>query len=130
MEQVEREYYAGLWQKLMRVATTQGCGRWVEGRDHKHMGIEFKNGVPCEETQKLLKSMVQYIAYDDRERCDANAMCALLNFEEVRWLGRNAFALTTTYNGAYGLRSADSTARKQHSAQADFIRSLLEFEEL
>jgi hypothetical protein len=126
---------ADLWRKLLRVAAFQG-GSVGAGRMHQHIGIELINTPNRQGSASgYLKGMV---GYPDTENCtekrleeiDTAAWNCVLNFEEIRTVGKPAFALTNTYMGWRGELTEHLKQYPKSKVPETLIKWLTEFEEL
>lgn len=124
--------YAEKWRKLLRVAYLQGAVNFGEDAVgfYRHLGI-FLSEEPLKtlKAEPFLKEMVCFNQkhYDEatNERkieVDAAAWCAILNFEEIRTVGKPAFAMTNTYNGYHGMLCD----RLEHSHVPEILEQWLE----
>ena len=121
---------AELWRKLLRVSAFRGAGAWEEGRAYKHLGIEFTNGEGKGSAASYLKQMVEYnvpvnCTPSRLEEIDTAAWHCVMNFEEVRTVGKPGFALTNTYMGWAGIAWHNESHNEHHK----LIEWLIEFDE-
>jgi hypothetical protein len=123
--------YANLWRKLCKHAEFSGGASFDNDLPYFHLGFVLTDSESIKVfAETYLKIMVGYREpnqFTSLDKVDAMAMCALLNFEEVRYVALNAFAVTTTYSGAYGLRSSVDSARKQLCNPNSLITAINEF---
>ena len=120
---------AELWQKLLRIASVHGSAGYSDSTPYYHLGIDFGQREPgdCDQySVDCLKKLVNYSEKMNTESADKAAWISLMNAEEVRAVGGNGFAITSTYSGHGGLLSERHESHLAHNKLQKLVMEYVE----